>query len=120
MSYEVEIIILSGIASMGSLIKLIPQIYHIYKKPEHAKGLSGGMLFCGTISGFASIGIGILKKLPYYIGGYSAVTLGYVILARMKCKYNKYQNPDVVPIVIDPDPNLDPNPDPNKIMIEQV
>ena len=96
---ETLIEILSWVASMGSLIKLLPQIYHLAKKPEHAIGLSSGMLFCGTISGFASIGIGILKELPYFVGGYSAVTCGYLILVCFKCRKFK-PIPVVTPTII--------------------
>jgi hypothetical protein len=86
MSYHTEIEILSWIASTGSLVKLVPQIYHIVKNPELSAGMSTCMLICGTISGFASITIGVLKRLPSFAIGYGAVTTGYLILIAFKCR----------------------------------
>jgi hypothetical protein len=80
----VELEVLSWVASIGSLVKLFPQIYLIWKNPSHAAGLSWGMLLCAIMSGTASVIIGVVKDLPYFSLGYSAVMIGYFILVGFK------------------------------------
>jgi hypothetical protein len=80
----VELEVLSWVASIGSLVKLFPQIYLVWKNPSVAVGLSWGMLLCAIMSGTASIIIGVKKDLPYFSLGYSAVMIGYFILVGFK------------------------------------